>query len=81
MGRGGEAPAHRRAPIETTWNGGEFRHDVAWTCFFAGTMKVKSSNIQVGDLIIVEKVSGVSAAVSVCVCVCECDAVAAPYGS
>lgn len=31
---------------------------------------MKSSNIQVGDLIIVEKVSGVSAAVSVCVCVC-----------
>lgn len=30
-------------------------------------MKVKSANIQVGDLIIVEKVSGVSAAVSVCV--------------
>lgn len=35
---------------------------------------MKSANIQVGDLIIVEKVSGVPAAVSVCVR--KCDAVA-----
>lgn len=33
------------------------RHDI-WACCFAGTVKVKSSNIQVGDLIIVEKVRG-----------------------
>lgn len=30
-------------------------------CCFAGTVKVKSSNIQVGDLILVEKVSGLEA--------------------
>ena len=40
------------------WSCGEFSHDVSRTRSLAGTMKVKSANIQVGDLIIVEKVSG-----------------------
>lgn len=43
-------------------------------CFFAGTVKVKSANIQVGDLIIVEKVSGASQLVRLlCVCMRMCE--------
>lgn len=44
--------------------------DEPCTCSLAGTVKVKSSNIQVGDLIIVEKVSDGSSRLATCVRKC-----------